>query len=137
MPKPIVIELVALALLMTSTSAHAEWRKLPPVPEGSTQYYDTNSVERSGTIVKLTWINDNPTANYVRIRKSSKTWSSQIIQAEYNCATHEYRIVINTLFAGHMGTGESFPSNSLSKWRDISDGYEMWRTTYAIACNSR
>ena len=85
----------------------------------------------------MTWLNNNAEPRYVRIRKSSKTWTSQIFSAEYNCGSRQYRIVLNTLYAGPMATGENFHGSSNGPWRDITDGYEMWRSTFAVACAAK
>ena len=121
--------LAALALSMLVSLVHAEWSKLPPSADGTVQYVDTSSIERSGAMVRMTWLNDLPNPRYVRVRKSSKTWSSQIFQAEYNCAKQEYRIVRLTLFSGQMAEGESFPSSTTGQWRAIPGGKGMWGNT--------
>lgn len=123
-----------LVLAGTSTVAVAQWTPIPKSSTDTTQYIDTSSVERSGSSVKMVWLNDLSTPGYVRRRKSSKTYSSEIFHAEYDCEKKQYRILQLTLFAGQMAKGERFPNTTDGPWRDISVGYEMWRVTWRIAC---
>lgn len=124
-------------LVATSTVAIAQWTPIPKSSADTTQYIDTSSVERSGSSVKLLWLNDLATPEYVRRRKSSKTYSSQIFHAEYDCEKKQYRILKLTLFSGQMANGERFANITDGPWRDISDGYEMWRVTWRIACTPK
>ena len=127
---------VAAMLLLASIDARADWRPIPSAADGTTQFYDPHSIVRTGSVRQLTFLNENPKPEFVKVRKISKLWISQIIHAEYNCQSQEYQIIENTLFAGSMGSGESFKSSGVSKWRDLSDGFAMWRTSFGIACGS-
>jgi hypothetical protein len=82
----------------------------------------------------MVWLNDLSTPEYVRRRKSNKTYSSEIFHAEYDCQKKRYRILQLTLYAGQMANGERFASTSNGPWRDISDGYDVWRVTWRVAC---
>lgn len=127
--------IILFVLLATSTVAIAQWSPLPESRTDRTDYFDKASINSQGASVRMVWLTDLPKPEYVRRRTSSKTFSSEIIHAEYNCETKQYRILQATLFVGHMGNGEQFANTTNGPWRDLSDGWEVWRLTWRIACN--
>ena len=98
------MQIILLILLVIFTSsAVAEWRKVSITPFDSIDYYaDSATIRRS---------NDNATMWHVlnlRIEQSvgGKSYASVKVQSEYNCNSKRARLLSHSYHSGKMGSGD-------------------------------
>jgi len=126
--------LLITLLLLSSTSAYAEWI---PVggndPIGMTTYVDPDTIRRKGELVKIWQLNDFKTVQIV----GENSFLSAKKQREFNCAEERTRILAATQFSGNMGTGRVVWGNSNEqKWEPIVPE-SIAQTLWEFACNKK
>lgn len=130
---------LALATLITLIGCHvrAQWTLLPESHENTRQYISNNAISREGQLARMIWLNDMREPQSKRFQKKRVYYLSQIFDAEYECEKKQYRIAAVALYSGNMATGTRIDDSNLSQWRDLTDGWEMWRTTWKVACSKK
>lgn len=122
---------ILLAVLLAATppaSAFSSWSVVEDT-SAATVYINTNSADASPKYVTV-WV-------LADFKIQQDTWWSSAIQEKYDCTKKLQETLAITVFAEHMGRGNShlvpFPSN-LTHWHRfvLGGGAEaLWR----IACN--
>jgi hypothetical protein len=121
--------IVMLLLAMVSGSAAAEWSKFWVDNTGS-QYFDSASIRRTGSIVKMWVLNDFNKAQAV----SAKQFISQKVQWEIDCKDERMRIVFLSNHAENMGGGVTVYSDSDAfNWVPVSPE-SMRAILWRVAC---
>lgn len=127
----------ASLMVLISTQVCAQWTQLPQSHENTRQYIANNAISREGQLVRMIWLNDLTEPQSKRFQKKRVYYLSQIFDAEYECEKKQYRIATIILYSGNMATGTRIEDSNLSQWRDLTDGWEMWRTTWKVACSMK
>jgi len=116
-------------LVLSSAPAYAEWVEVGGPDDGTyTHYADPTTIRRNGTLVKMWLLEDYKTIQTV----DGKSFLSDKVQREYDCAEEQQRLLAFYWFSGQMGSGAVVYSNTdPSKWAPVmpgSVGQALWKT---------
>ena len=133
MKKLMMTMLLGLMLLLTTTSAMAEWTRVDDIDQ-LILYVDRATIRRSGSFVKMWDLGDFKKMLTVQ----SYSYFSHKSQQEYDCKEEKKRLLAFTMFDGKMGSENVVSSNGNAKgeWDPIepkSIGETLWK----IACRKR
>jgi len=121
-------------LMAVAISAHAKLVQMPPSDGSASQFVEDSKVSRTNNIVTLKFINELSAPYHVSTKRRNYSYASQTFTASFDCMASTYRIEDVLLHSGSMGAGQVYPGQGVYKWRDLSDGYPMWRTIWTWAC---
>lgn len=114
-------KLVALALVLISTHAMAEWTKVGESGErgGYTAYADQASIRKVDERAKM-WI----LFDYQAVQKTSGVeYLSEKIRREYDCKQKQMRKLAYSFFSWNMENGDLIRSyNQPQKWEPVLPG---------------
>lgn len=125
---------LVLGLTALSFGAFAGWEKLGTTQSASF-YYDPSSIQKSGEIVKLKYLEDHDKRPEASGEK--KRYLSAIILAEYDCIGKRNNILQITRYSEAMGAGATLlATNSPSEWDVIAPG-TVAEKIFGAACSSK
>jgi hypothetical protein len=123
--------LLALLLVLTTSSAVAEWSQVARSVE-ATIFYDRDSLRKSGSMVKM-WTLTNFTSTEVIEGKSHRSAKSHY---EYDCAEERYRLLATIFYELPGGNGKVTASEaSLGPWYPVAP-QSMAQRLWKVACGA-
>ncbi len=127
----ILLALVALQLWCVGAVC-AEWL-LVDRNEKDAIYVDSESISRSGVIVRALVLDDLKAAN----TRGLSTFLSTRNQEEHDCSKERFRLVAIERFAGNMGTGHSiYKKSGESSWVPITRG-TLAQSVWKFVCGKK
>ncbi|WP_293009197.1 surface-adhesin E family protein [Nitrosomonas sp.] len=128
-----MIKLLALAMILISTNAMAEWTKVgeSDLRGGFTAYADLTSISKVGDRAKMWALFD-----YQTVQKSSGVeYLSEIIRRDYDCKQKQMRKLAYKFFSWNMEGGDLIRSyNQPQKWVPVPPD-SVDEAEWKIACN--
>ncbi|CAN1520726.1 hypothetical protein MCEKH45_01095 [Methylophilaceae bacterium] len=124
--------ILAILLMLVSTSAMAEWTLINSDGELNT-YVDLYTIRKNGNKVKMWTLLDYKTARSL----STQSYSSMKMQYEYDCKNETGRILFISAYSGNMGSETAIlPHSSVSSADPIiPDSIDQIR--WRIACGKQ
>jgi hypothetical protein len=111
---------LALLLMVVSSSAAAEWIRVTELEAGSV-YVDPATIRRDGDWVKMGTLIELKTA-FVS-KTNGRPYQSQKLQGEFDCEKEQWRQSSVSWYSGNMGEGKMVEYISDSyKWEPIRAG---------------
>ena len=111
--------LLITLLVLSHGPVYAEWAWVDRNMHGMSAYADPDTIDRKGDLVKMWVLFDYKTVLTV----AGKSYGSNRVQDQYDCADQRSRMLSLTWFAGNMGTGDiRFHDDEGHKWRPVPPG---------------
>lgn len=126
----------SLTAMSVAVSAQAKLLQMPASDGSARQFVDDSQVSRSGDVVTLTFIQELSSPRHVNTKRRSYSYASQTFIADFDCKASTYKIEESRLHSGSMGAGQVYSGEGVYNWRDLSDGYPMWRAIWTWARKS-
>ena len=126
------MRLLAIILFVAASNAWADWTLLGTVESrgGVEYYFDESTIAKSGDRVSLWMMEDHKVAQPY----SGKTFLSQKVQHEFDCANNRRRTVQSAIYSQRKAEGDAlkeFPNPN--SWRPIAPG-TIGAAILKIAC---
>lgn len=105
---------------------------------GTTQYYDLDSLKRSGNLLSLKLMHDNekswsPTSR--RFQGSREKRTSYVWHMMIDCSSRQFRFDYIEVFSEHMGNGILVESEAQNRgWQSMTDENKFVSTGAGIIC---
>lgn len=129
---------IFLALGLCGTSHAANWVQVQ-AGGGTTQYYDSDSVRKSGTIISLRLMHDNDKPHNPgttrRHRENRGPMTSWLWNISIDCAGGLYKMHDVQVYSDHLGTGNLVSSEAMNRgWVPMSEEKNMAASGTRILC---
>lgn len=113
--------------------AWADWVEIGKNEQG-TFFVHTDTIQRSGDIVKMWYMVD---FKLLQVDNSTRSFLSTKDQSEYDCKEQRARTIYYNNYTEKMGTGKiSFTLKDPLKWRPVSEG-SISADLLRIACGKK
>jgi len=119
-----------LVLTLVPLSAHAQWVRVDSA-DPATFYVDPNSIQQSGSLVKVWELIDY---HEPQLFADQVFWSTRVLR-EFDCERRELRTLAFTIFAQPMARGEMVHSHRAEQpaW-ELVEPYSVGESSYKLAC---
>lgn len=125
---------MALALVLASAQAAADWTPVGRANEIYAAYADKASIRRHGSMATMHGLYDFPRQD---LTPEGRALYSTVVLREYDCAGRRVRLLSSIDLSGHMGEGEAVSTSSLAgRWEAVIEGgvdAAFWK----LACAGR
>ena len=124
--------MTALALVMLSAVAHAEWQEIARFEDNTRIYVDRKTVQRDGTIAQalhlVRW--GEPQAD-----PGLPPYLSTVVRTVYDCTGKKERYLASTSYTGNLGNGATVVADEdeAEGWSSISED-SMEEKIWRVAC---
>ena len=124
--------MTALALVMLSAVAHAEWQEIARFEDNTRIYVDRKTVQRDGAIAQalhlVRW--GEPQAD-----PGLPPYLSTVVRTAYDCTGKKERYLASTSYAGNLGNGATVVADEdeAEGWSSISED-SMEEKIWRVAC---
>ena len=125
--------ILAVLLIVTSTSAMAEWTRIN-AGDNADDYVNYSSIRKTGNKVKMWTLRDWKT---IHIIDGQKPYLSEANQFEYDCDAETYIILAWSNFSGSMGKGDVTESASFRSYVDPIYPDSIAERKWKIACGKK
>ena len=130
--RAILSRALTCALVLTSTSAAADWTAVGVGDYIASAYADKATIRRTGPLAKMSGMYDFRRQDFT---PAGKRLFSTVVLREYDCGERRVRLLSSIDFAGAMGTGEVVDtSDRAGRWESIVAG-GVDEAFWNIACN--
>lgn len=119
-----------LAKVSAVTKVKDAWMKVVVTTDGAVVYADLSSVEKLGTIVRMSWLMD-----YQASRSQPSNHSSEKMQIEHDCRDRQMQILSAHQYHNYMGRGEASRAVPLDTvWLPVPTDGGQFEKMWKFAC---